>query len=61
MKTLVTDAVARRIAELTVTFMAFLNEWVTTSMPTSLKVTSGADGISTMPPFDWTKDKAIYQ
>ena len=30
-------------------------------MPTSLKVTSGAAGIKAMPPFDWTKDKAIYQ
>ena len=58
---LVADAVARRTAELTVTFTAILNERVTTSMPTSLKVTSGATGISAMPPFDWTKDKAIYQ
>ena len=30
-------------------------------MPTSLKVTSRATGIKAMPPFDWTKDKAIYQ
>ena len=30
-------------------------------MPTSLKVTSGTAGIKAMPPFDWTKDKAIYQ
>ena len=30
-------------------------------MPISLKVTSGAAGIKVIPPFDWTKDKAIYQ
>ena len=29
--------------------------------PTSLKVTSGAKGFKVMDPFDWTKDKAIYQ
>ena len=30
-------------------------------MPTSLKVTSRAAGIKAVSPFDWTKDKAIYQ
>ena len=30
-------------------------------MPTSLKMTSGALGFKVMDPFDWTKDKAIYQ
>ena len=58
---LVADAVTRRTAKLMVTFTAILNERVTTSMPNSLKVTSGATGISAMPPFDWTRDKAIYQ
>ena len=41
--------------------MAILNERVTSSMPTSLKVISGTAGIKAMPPFDWTRDKAIYQ
>ena len=58
---LVPDAIARRATELTVTLTAILNERVTLSMPTSLKVKSGATGISAMPPFDWTRDKAIYQ
>ena len=31
------------------------------AMPTSLKVTSGATGFEVMNPFDWTKDKTIYQ
>ena len=30
-------------------------------IPTSLKVTSGANGFKVMDPFDWTTDKAIYQ
>ena len=30
-------------------------------MPISLKVTSGASGFKVMDPFDWYKDKAIYQ
>ena len=30
-------------------------------MPTSLKMTSGALGFKVMDPFDWTKDKSIYQ
>ena len=33
----------------------------TAVIPTSLKVTSGASGFKVMDPFDWTKDKAIYQ
>ena len=58
---MIMDAVAKRTAELTATFMAVLNERVTVSMPTTPKVTSGASGIQAMPPFDWTRDKAIYQ
>ena len=30
-------------------------------IPTSLKVTSRASGFKVMDPFDWTKDKVIYQ
>ena len=42
-------------------YQALLNERSTAAMPTSLKVTSGANGFKFMDPFDWTKDKAIYQ
>ena len=52
MDKMITDALARNTAEITAKFMALLNGRVTASMPTSLKVTSGAAGISTMPPFD---------
>ena len=34
---------------------------LTPVIPTSLKVTSGANGFRVMDPFNWTKDKAIYQ
>ena len=42
-------------------YQALLNERSATVIPTSLKVTSGANGFKVMDPFDWTKDKAIYQ
>ena len=42
-------------------YHALLNERSTTVIPTSLKVTSGANDFKVMDPFDWTKDKAIYQ
>ena len=42
-------------------YQALLNERSTPVIPTSLKVTSGANGFKVMDPFDWTKDKAIYQ
>ena len=58
---MVVEAIARETARLTVMFTAVLNERTTINLPTSLKVTSGAAGIKAMPPFDWTKDKAIYQ
>ena len=42
-------------------YIALLNERSTAVFPTSLKVTSGPSGFKVMDPFDWTKDKAIYQ
>ena len=42
-------------------YQALLNDRSTAAIPTSLKVTSGANGFKVMDPFDWTKDKAIYQ
>ena len=58
---LVVETITRESAWLTVTFTAILNQNHTVNMPTSLKVTSRAAGIKAMPPFDWTKDKTIYQ
>ena len=42
-------------------YQAILNERGTTTLQTSLKVSSGANGFKVMDPFDWTKDKSIYQ
>ena len=42
-------------------YQAILNERGTASLQTSLKVSSGANGFKVMDPFNWTKDKSIYQ
>ena len=57
----ITKAVAREMAKAHAHYQALLNERSTTVIPTSLKVTSRTNGFKVMDPFDWTKDKAIYQ
>ena len=57
----VVEAVAREMAKAHMHYQALLNERSAAAMPTSLKVTSGTNGFKVMDPFDWTKDKAIYQ
>ena len=42
-------------------YQALLNDRSATTIQTSLKVSSGANGFKVMDPFDWTKDKSIYQ
>ena len=56
----ITEAVAREMAKAHAQYQALLNERSTAVIPTSLKVTSGANGFEVMDPLDWTKDKAIY-
>ena len=57
----ITEAVAREMAKAHVHYQALLNERSIPVIPTSLKITSRANGFKVMDPFDWTKDKAIYQ
>ena len=57
----IAEAVAREMAKAHVQYQALLNDRSVAVIPTSLKVTSGANGFKVMDPFDWTKDKAIYQ
>ena len=57
---LVAEAIVRESAWLTATFTVILKNSAANTL-TSLEVTSGVAGIKAMPPFDWTKDKAIYQ
>ena len=42
-------------------YQALLNDRSAAAIPSSLKVTSGANGFKVIDLFDWTKDKAIYQ
>ena len=57
----ITEAVTREVAKAHAQYQALLNDKSAAAIPTSLKVTSGANGFKVMDPFGWTKDKAIYQ
>ena len=57
----IAKAVTREMAKAHAHYQVLLNDRSTAVIPTSLKVTSGANGFKVMDPFDWTKDKAIYQ
>ena len=57
----ITKSVAREMAKAHVHYQTTLNERGTATIQTSLKVSSGANGFRVMDPFDWTKDKSIYQ
>ena len=57
----ITKAVASEMAKAHVHYQALLHDRSAPVIPTSLKVTSGANGFKVIDPFDWTKDKAIYQ
>ena len=57
----IVEAIARETAKVTTHFQTILNDRTMLSLAGSLKVTSGAGGFKVMDPFDWTKDKAIYQ
>ena len=57
----ITEAVTREMAKAHAHYQAIINEKDTTTLPTSLKISSGLHGFKVMDPFDWTKDKSIYQ
>ena len=57
----IAEAVTREMAKAHVHYQAILNERGAATLQTSLKVSSGANGFKVMDPFDWTKDKSIYQ
>ena len=42
-------------------YQAMINEICAPAMPTTLKITSGVNGFKGMDPFNWTKDRDIYQ
>ena len=49
------------MAKAHVHYQAILNGRGTATIQTILKVSSGANGFKVMDPFNWTKDKSIYQ
>ena len=57
----ITEAVAREMAKAHAHYQTIINEKGATTLPTSLKISSGSHGFKVMDPFDWTKDKSIYQ
>ena len=57
----IAEAVAREMAKAHAHYKAILNERGAATLQTSLKVSSGTNGFKVMDPFDWTKDKSIYQ
>ena len=57
----ITEAVAREMAKAHAHYQAILNKRGTATLQTSLKVSSGVNGFKVMDPFNWTKDKSIYQ
>ena len=57
----IAEAVAREMAKAHAHYQAIINEKGATTLPTSLKISSGSHGFKVMDPFNWTKDKSIYQ
>ena len=57
----IAETVTREMAKAQAHYQAILNERGTTTLPTSLKVSSGSHGFKVMDPFDWTKERSIYQ
>ena len=57
----IAEAVAREMANTHAQYQATANENHTPTLPTSLKISSGSHGFRVMDPFNWTKDKSIYQ
>ena len=57
----IAEAVAREMAKAHAHYQAIFNERGTTTLPTSLKISSGSHGFKVMDPFNWTKGKSIYQ
>ena len=57
----IAEAVTREVAKAHAHYQAILNEKGATTLQTSLKLSSGSHGFKVMDPFNWAKDKSIYQ
>ena len=58
---IIAEAVAKEMAKAHAHYQAILNERGAATLQMNLKVSSGANGFKVMDPFNWTKDKSIYQ
>ena len=57
----IAEAVTREMAKVHAQYQAIINEKSAPTLPTSLEISSGSHGFKVMDPFDWTKNKSIYQ
>ena len=57
----IAEVFAREMAKAHSQYQATIKENRATTLPSTLKVTSGLNGFRIMDPFDWTMDKTIYQ
>ena len=57
----ITEVVTREMAKTHAQYQATVNENCASTLPTTLKVTSGSNGFRIMDHFNWTRDKSIYQ
>ena len=57
----ITEVFAREMTKAHVQYQDFIKDSHASTLPTTLKVTSGSNGFRIMDPFDWTMDKTIYQ
>ena len=57
----IAEVVPREMAKARAQYQTIANENRAPTLPSSLKITSGSHGFRVMDPFDWTKDKSIYQ
>ena len=57
----IAEVVTTEMAKAHAQYQAIANENCAPTLPTTLKITSGSNGFRIMDPFDWTRDKTIYQ
>ena len=57
----IAEVVTREMAKAHAQYQATINENRAPTLPRTLKITSGSNGFRIMDPFDWTRDKTIYQ
>ena len=57
----ITEVFAREMKKAHAQYQDFIKEIHASTLPTTLKFTSGSDGFRVMDPFDWTMDKNVYQ